>query len=108
MSVINICSKTINHFKNVLNTSGHKYILISVKGGGCNGLKYNIEPSSDSIEKSDEKMQVKDVPIVICGQSLLYLIGSKFYWETDIMGSSIRVDNPNAKSSCGCGDTFSL
>ena len=105
--LINICSKTISHFKNVLTQSQEKYIFIGVKGGGCNGLKYHIKPCSDECLKKDEFLVIDGVPIVICGNSLLYLIGTELKWKTSIMGTGIEFNNPNAKSSCGCGDTFS-
>ena len=108
MSIITICRQTASHFKNLLSSSNKSYILIGVKGGGCNGLKYYIEPSSDVKDKLDESMSLHDVPIVICGKSVMHLIGSHVHWETDNMGSGIRIDNPNATSSCGCGDTFSV
>ena len=106
-NILSICSKTIEHFQNILTTTNHKYIFIGVKGGGCNGLKYVVEPSSDEITKIDEYINSEKVPIVVCGKSLMYLIGTELKWKTDFTGSGIEFINPNAKSSCGCGDTFS-
>tara|TARA_B100000401_G_scaffold437657_1_gene383790 strand:- start:1988 stop:2242 length:255 start_codon:yes stop_codon:yes gene_type:complete len=83
-------------------------ILIGIKGGGCNGYKYYIEPTSDEPEKLDEVILVDDLKIIVCGKSLMHLLGTHVYWKHDVMGSRIEIENPNAKSTCGCGDTFSI
>ena len=106
--IINICKTTATHFNNLLHSSNHKYIFIGVKGGGCNGLKYYIETTSEKPEKYDEIVVSQEVPIIVCGKSLMHIIGSDIKWKTDNMGSGIEIINPNAKSSCGCGDTFSV
>ena len=106
--MISICKNTISHFKNLLRIQNKKHILIGVRGGGCNGLKYYIEPSSMEPLKCDEQLTIDKVPIVICGKSIMHLLGSELKWETNNMGSGITINNPNASATCGCGDTFSL
>ena len=71
-------------------------------------MKYYIEPISDIPHKLDEKINVDGVDIVICNKSLLHILGSEVRWKEDIMGSGIEFINPNATSSCGCGETFSI
>ena len=107
-NLISICQKTSRHFKTLLNNSNDTYIFIGVKGGGCNGLKYYINTTSEKPMKLDEVINDRGVPIILCGNSIMYLLGSSFYWKTDNMGSSIDIKNPNATTSCGCGDTFSV
>jgi len=82
--------------------------MIGVKGGGCNGLTYYIEPTNDRPNKLDETMKVDGVDIIVCNKSLFYLIGTEIKWKDDLMGSGIEFINPNATSSCGCGETFSV
>ena len=106
--IITICKKTANHFSNLLTSTNNKYIFVGVKGGGCNGLKYYIETTSENPEKYDELVVSHEIPIIVCGKSLMHLMGSEIKWKTDNMGSGIEIINPNAKSSCGCGDTFSI
>ena len=105
--IISVCNKTTSHFKSLLSSTNHKHIFIGVKGGGCNGLKYEIEPSSDELQAFDEKIIINNVPIVVCGKSLMFIIGIDIKWKTNNMGSGLEFINPNATSSCGCGDTFS-
>ena len=108
-NIINICSKSLLHFKTILNQTNSSKILIGVKGGGCNGLKYFIKPikSDYKVDKFDEKIKIDNIDIVICGQSLMYLLGSEIKWKDDFMGSGLEFTNPNADSTCGCGETFS-
>ena len=102
-----ICKLTIIHLK-ILSQDQYKYILIGVKGGGCNGLKYYIEPTNDKPLKRDELINIDNLNIIICGKSIMHLIGCHIYWKQDTMGSRIEFNNPNAKTKCGCGDTFSV
>ena len=135
MSIISFCKKSLQQLSYIANQSQKKYILIGVKGGGCNGLKYFIEPTDEEPLKIDEHitLHVKDaekqaedvdgvvdgavdgvvdgddvVDVIVCGKSLFYLIGTKIEWKTDYMGSRFEFNNPNANSSCGCGETFSV
>ena len=107
-NVLTFCSKTIRHFRGILKNSNSKSILVGVKGGGCNGLKYYIEPTNDPPNKLDETMKVDGVDIIVCNKSLFYLIGTEVKWKDDLMGSGLEFTNPNASSSCGCGETFSV
>ena len=107
-SMISICSKTAIHLRKLLKDTGHKHILLSVSGGGCNGMKYNIDADSELPEKGDDDFIVNDVPVRVCGKSIMYLIGMELNWVTDARGSRMEFDNPNAASSCGCGETFNV
>ena len=106
--ILYICNKSIKHFKKLLLKNNSKYINIGVKGGGCNGFKYYIEPSNEEPNKIDEIIIQDNIQINVCGKSLFYLIGSEINWKDDNMGNGIVFNNPNASSKCGCGETFSI
>lgn len=107
-NILSICKKTHIHFSNILKNTNNSKILIGVEGGGCNGLKYFIKPINDEyiLDKFDEKINIKNIDIVICGKSLLHLLGTEIYWKDDFIGSGLEFKNPNAFSTCGCGETF--
>ena len=105
--LMSFCTKTILHMQNLLKSKNSKFLLVGVKGGGCNGLKYYIEPTDDGPQARDETMVVENVPIIVCGKSLMHLLGTNVYWKEDGLGARIEFENPNAKSTCGCGETFS-
>ena len=105
---MNICTKAMRQLKRISSESPLKTAFIGVKGGGCNGLRYIIEPLKELPDAIDEKMNIGETDIVVCGRSLIYLIGTEITWEKDFMGEGFRFSNPNATGSCGCGETFSV
>ena len=107
-NIINITNVAKTQLINIMNVNKSKYILFSIEGGGCNGLKYNLEPNNDEPKKIDEIVKIDDFKINVCGKSLLYLLGTTIDWKEDFMGSRFEFDNPNASAKCGCGTTFSV
>ena len=107
-NVLKLCNNTIRHFRNMLRDNNSKYILIGIKGGGCNGLKYYVEPTNEEPDKLDEIIKLKDLQINVCGKSLFYLLGTEINWVENYMGKGLQFNNPNATSKCGCGETFNI
>ena len=110
-NVINVTKLAQKQLKNMINNNksdNSKTILFSIEGGGCNGLKYNLEPNNDDPKKIDEIVKIDDLKINVCGKSLLYLLGTTIDWTEDIMGNRFTFENPNTTGKCGCGTTFSV
>jgi iron-sulfur cluster assembly protein len=105
--VVSLCRKTVAHFRHLLASTHHSSIFLGVRGGGCNGLKYVVAPTSDAPSRLDEELTLDGVHVIVCGKSLLHLLGTAVRWEEDAMGAGLRFDNPNASATCGCGETFS-
>lgn len=80
---------------------------ISVKGGGCSGLSYHMDWAAGPKEK-DRIFERDGVRVFVDGKSLLYLKGSELTFESSFMASMFKLHNPNAKSQCGCGESFSV
>ena len=95
----------VPQLKNIL--KNNKYIFFGIKGGGCNGFKYILKPIN-KIDKKDIEIDVENIPIAICGKSLMYIIGTEIDWKEDYMGSRFVFNNPVASGTCGCGSTFSV
>ena len=82
-------------------------LRVAVEGGGCSGFSYEIAivsgPDADDtvVERDGARLFVDPV-------SIAFLKGSEVDWVDEIIGSSFKVKNPNAKSSCGCGVSFSV
>jgi len=79
------------------------FFRISVQGGGCSGFKYNFIIDT-KINEDDLKLDT----VVIDGASLQYLKGSTLEYNDSLIEKSFKIKNPNAKSSCGCGTSFSI
>lgn len=76
-----------------------------VSGKGCAGLTYGFE-ITDEIEEGDTEIDAGLVKVVVDEFSVPYLRGSVVDFVESITGSKFDIKNPNAKSSCGCGDSF--
>lgn len=104
--LITLSKPAIEACRKIISKEKNKVLKLSLKGGGCNGFEYRFDLTNPKLEKGDEQMKIEDLEIIICGQSLLYLLGTRIDWKTDIMGSTFYFDNPNAQSTCGCGSSF--
>ena len=79
------------------------YFRIAIKGGGCSGFKYDF-----SFEDKKENDDIVFNNILIDENSANLLKGSQVDYITEIIGSSFKITNPQSKSSCGCGESFSV
>jgi len=93
--------KQINHL--LSKKEKGSYFRIAIKGGGCSGFQYNFS--------FDDKEQVDDLRhqnILIDKTSADLLKGSEVDYAKELIGNSFKINNPQSKSSCGCGVSFSL
>jgi iron-sulfur cluster assembly protein len=84
-----------------------QYIRVSVKGGGCSGLMYDLEFDGSKTEK-DTLCEDNDIKVLIDNKSLLYLVGTELNFTSGLNGKGFHFVNPNANRTCGCGESFSL
>ncbi len=83
-------------------------LRVGVKGGGCSGFSYVIEFHDGPPRARDMVLDYGDVKVVVDPKSLLYLDGSVLEWEQTLMKQGFKFVNPNEKSNCGCGHSFSV
>lgn len=82
-------------------------LRLTVIGGGCSGFQYNFK--LDAVENPDDVIVEKNgVQAVIDQTSLPFVQGSIIDYKETMMGSAFVIENPNAASSCGCGNSFSI
>jgi iron-sulfur cluster assembly protein len=82
-------------------------IRVSVKGGGCSGLMYDLA-FDEAINPSDQIFEDKGVKILVDKKSLLYLLGTTLDFSDGLNGKGFQFVNPNASRTCGCGESFSV
>ncbi len=82
-------------------------LRVAVNGGGCQGFSYDY--SFDAAQADDDLVLERDgARVLIDPMSAEYMAGSEIDWVDDLIGASFQIRNPNAKSACGCGTSFSL
>lgn len=82
-------------------------LRIAVRGGGCSGLTYSME-LADRPQEKDKVFERDGVKVFVDPKSFLYLAGTELVFEETLTFSAFKLHNPNAKSTCGCGESFSV
>ena len=81
-----------------------KAFRVFVEGGGCSGFQYGF--AFDDKRDGDQTFDIGGLEVLIDPMSLQYLAGSTVDFVEDMRGAGFTVNNPNAKTSCGCGSSF--
>ncbi len=81
------------------------FLRMGVRGGGCSGMTYDLQFDSE-LRKHDKQFEVDGVKVVVDVKSYLYLNGTTLDYVTQGLTGGFTFVNPNAKSSCGCGTSF--
>ncbi|CAL4320875.1 Iron-sulfur cluster insertion protein ErpA [Buchnera aphidicola (Neophyllaphis podocarpi)] len=98
--------KKIKHIlKNQKNTK--LKLRIYINGGGCSGFKYGFK-LDDKIDNDDILITQSNIIIIIDHISLQYLTGSSLDYLENVYGSKFTISNPNAKTTCSCGESFGI
>ena len=82
-------------------------VKLSTPRRGCSGLAYSVDYVSEEA-RFDEKIETPGGTFYIDGASVLYLVGSTMDWVEDDFTAGFVFNNPNAKGSCGCGESFTV
>lgn len=107
---IDITQKAIEQVKkiraenNIPRTHG---LRIGVKGGGCSGLTYTMGFDGE-IKEGDSVFEKSELKLIVDGKSLFYLSGTILDFSDGLNGKGFVFSNPNAKKTCGCGDSFGV
>jgi iron-sulfur cluster assembly protein len=109
MPSLDLTSTAVTKVKEILAQQNPqpKGLRVSVVGGGCSGFSYqmNFENESNGIDKVFDFDGLK---VFVDQASLMYLKGTKIDYVETLEGSGFKFDNPNVKTTCGCGSSFSV
>ncbi|KRT70075.1 MAG: iron-binding protein IscA (iron-sulfur cluster assembly protein) [candidate division NC10 bacterium CSP1-5] len=79
-------------------------LRVRVMGGGCSGYQY--EMAFDTPREGDKVIEQEGIRVVVDPKSFLFLAGTEIDYQEGLMGGGFAIKNPNAKGSCGCGQSF--
>src|SRR5271154_5758871 len=84
------------------------YLRLRVVGGGCSGFQHKLDLDPTVNEKLDEVFEFHGIPVVVDKRSLVYLDGANVDFHDELNKRGFSISNPSAKSTCGCGSSFSM
>ena len=97
----------LNALKAEENLGDDYFMRVSVVGGGCSGLSYNLD--FDNEEKEGDQVFETDGAKIVCDmKSFLYLCGTELDFTDGLNGKGFNFINPNATRTCGCGESFAV
>lgn len=82
-------------------------VKLSTPRRGCSGLAYSVDYVTEA-NSFDERIETPGGTFFIDGASVLYLVGSTMDWQEDDFTAGFVFNNPNAKGTCGCGESFTI
>ena len=83
------------------------FLRVSVQGGGCSGLSYNLDFDSE-IKPGDQEFNENSEKVVCDMKSFLYIAGTELDFSDGLNGKGFQFTNPNASRTCGCGESFAV
>jgi iron-sulfur cluster insertion protein len=104
--MITLTDKAGAKVKEILETEKKEGLRIYVSGGGCHGFSYGMSLEDISLA-DDSVIEAHGVKVFVDPQSAKMLAGVEVDYVDSLQGSGFSIKNPNAKSSCGCGHSFS-
>jgi len=99
-------AKQVKELKQAQNLPDNVFLRMGVKGGGCSGMSYSLEFDTE-LGPHDREFDIDGVKVVVDKKSYLYLNGITLDYVRQGLTGGFTFVNPNAKSSCGCGTSFS-
>ena len=104
-----VSSDAVSKVRHLIKDEGNDALMLRVfvTGGGCSGFQYGF--TFDELAADDDAVIEKDgVTVLVDAMSYPYLLGAEIDYKQGLQGSKFVVNNPNAKTTCGCGESFSI
>lgn len=82
-------------------------LRVFISGGGCSGFQYGFT-FDEAVEDGDSQVENQGVTLVVDPMSVQYLMGAEIDYKEDLSGAQFIIRNPNAQTTCGCGQSFTV
>lgn len=107
---LQLTERAAEEVKNILGqknlSADQVYLRLGAQGGGCSGFSYALDLTETKSER-DEEFESQGIRLICDPKSLLYIGGTTVDFRDELMGRGFVFNNPNATSTCGCGESFS-
>ncbi len=109
VKISELAATKIKYFADKQGIEENVGVRVSVKGGGCSGLTYDLKISGDLVDNDTDKVvEQHGVKAIVDKKSYIYLVGTELDFSDGLNGKGFVFENPNAKKACGCGTSFSV
>ena len=108
--LLSLTTNAVNQIKKILVNApeGIDALVVGVDKSGCSGYSYKLDFGKSTDLNNYESIVKDDVKILIDPKATMFLLGSVMDYRTDKLSSRFVFDNPNEKSTCGCGESFNI
>ncbi len=108
MALIEVTESAAERIRDLLEKEGKEQshgLRLKVVGGGCSGLRYELA-FDDEVGEEDTELDQGGIRVIVDDKSALYLVGTTLDFVDTLQESGFKMVNPNAKNTCGCGESF--
>ena len=106
VGLTSLAATKVNEIRDTEAIEAEMGLRLRVVGGGCAGFSYDLY--FDTPTEVDQQFEVQGVRVVVDEMSLMYLVGTQIDYVEGLQGAGFKFQNPNVKSTCGCGSSFSV
>jgi len=104
MATVTLSDSAVSKIRQLTAEKPDSGLRVKVVGGGCSGLQYRME--IDAAKERDKVFERDGARLIVDKKSFLYVNGSELDYADELMSAGFRLVNPNAKRTCGCGESF--
>jgi iron-sulfur cluster assembly accessory protein len=104
--ITDVAASKVLEIRDAEQIEGEMSLRVRVVGGGCAGFSYDLY--FDSRTELDRDFDINGVSVIVDEMSLMYLMGTEIDYIESLQGAGFKFNNPNVKSTCGCGSSFSV
>ncbi len=102
---VSITPKAAAQITKLMAQGGHNGLRIGVKKGGCAGMEYTMDYVAEA-EPHDEVIETDGARVLIAPMAQMFLFGTEIDYETSLLESGFKFNNPNVTEACGCGESI--
>ena len=102
---VTITPAAVRQITKLMARNGHEGLRIGVKKGGCAGMEYTMD-FADNVDPMDEVVEQDGARVMIAPMAQMFLFGTEIDYETSLLESGFKFNNPNVEDACGCGESI--